>query len=96
MGIPHLLGIKSIKKGCFVLHFRDFYTAKFEFSKGKNCREIRIYGKYCVLIRLLFLRNNRFDSDFNPIFDYVHGTHCLSTDALKNTVSFLKSVFLGF
>jgi len=52
-----------------------------------NCSSLRIGGfylklilgprKYCVIIGLIFLQNNRFSSDFNWIFDYVHGTHCL-------------------
>ncbi len=36
-----------------------------------------IYGKYCVIIGSKYSQKIRFDSNFNQIFDYVHGKHCL-------------------
>jgi len=72
-----ILGI--IKKGSFVLHFREIITGKFEFSKDKNCRKIRYYGNYHALIGLLFSQNNRYNSVFNRILDYFHGAlECLT------------------
>ncbi len=48
-------------------------------------RIFHIYGNYGVLIDSRFLRNLCFDSDFNRIFDYVHGTHCLSSVSTNTT-----------
>ncbi len=39
---------------------------------------IPMCGNYCVFIGLSFSQNSHFDSDFNRIFEFVHGTHCLT------------------
>ena len=51
--------------------------------KLRHFRHFEKYENYRVLIGSKFSRNNRFDSVFNRIFDYVPGTHCL-TNQLTN------------
>jgi len=59
-------------------------------------RILNIYGNYCVLIVSKFLRSIHFDSVFNRIFDYVHGTHCLTANPSQSlsVVVFMGGSFL--
>jgi hypothetical protein len=47
-------------------------------SKHGDFCYIQIYGNYRFKIGSKFLRKIRFDSNYNQIFDYAHGTHCLT------------------
>ncbi len=44
--------------------------ADFQYSKPEQ--------NYHIIISSKYLRNIPFDSNYNRIFDYVHGTHCLT------------------
>jgi len=59
---------------------QSFYSVYTEYSKHVLFRIFRIYRKYRVKIGSKFSQNNCFDSVFNQIFDYVHGTHCLTSE----------------
>jgi len=74
----------SLKMSVFVTsegqkydYFCDYFCYVLRNTKQVNFFNIKIYGNYYVLIGSKFLRNKRFDSVFNQIFDYVHITHCL-------------------
>ncbi len=73
---------KTVVPDIFVTHFcnyfRDYFRFFFEFLEGNPCRYSKPVRNYGVLIGSKFSRKNRFDSVFNRIFDYIHGTHCLS------------------
>ncbi len=59
-------------------YFRNLFRIISQNSKHVLCRVLYKYGKYCVLIDSKLSRNICFDSVFNRIFDYIHGTHCLT------------------
>jgi len=74
------IGIVEIKAKTDALRLKNGQN-----TKQENFWYIRICGKCCVKIVLIILQNNRSDSVFNQIFDYVHGTHCLtSSEKYKN------------
>ncbi len=50
-------------------------------TKHRHFRCMKKYGNYCVIIGSKYSQKIRFDSNFNRIFNYVHGTHCLTWNA---------------
>jgi len=64
-------------------------------SKHSHFCYIQIYGIYCVLSGSKYLQKIWFDSNYNQIFDYVHGTHCLSIDFDKLHRNSLLTIFLS-
>jgi hypothetical protein len=68
--------VLRLKMGVYRLKIDTIFVINFaNFCETRNTA-IQIYGIYRVLISSKFLRNIRSDSNFNRIFDYVHGTHC--------------------
>jgi hypothetical protein len=65
------------KWGLLFYSICSLYT---EYKKHVLFHVFRIYGKYCGLIGSKYLQKIQFDSNYNWIFDYVCGTHCLSLD----------------
>ncbi len=70
-------------------YYRNLFRIVLRNMKHIYFRNIQIYGNYRVIIGLLFSRNLCFDSDFNRIFDYVHGTHCLNAHIVLASSFFL-------
>jgi len=78
---------------------KDFISGFSSFVKHIIFRIFCIYGNYRVLIGSRFSRNNHFDSVFNRIFDYDHGTHWFSTQVwpyLCKKIVKIEMVFFSF
>ncbi len=50
-------------------YFRNLFRVISQNSKHVFFRVFYKYGNYCVIIEFLYSRKNRFDSDFNRIFE---------------------------
>jgi len=75
---PKLFYILKITKTKKNDYFCDLFWIILPNTKLSHFCYIQKYGKYCILIESKFSRNIHFDLDFNLIFDYVHGMHCLN------------------
>ncbi len=74
--------VLSLKTKVFLKLKRSFLNKMFIYRCAKHAhfRNIQIYGNYHVLIDSKYLQKIWFDSNFNWIFDFVHGPHCLTVN----------------
>jgi len=81
------------KNGVFSLKTCIFVTSEekkqlfLRNTKHRHFWYMQKYGNYCVIIGSKYSLKIWFGSNFNRIFDYVHGTHCLRSNVKANTSS---------